>query len=203
MNTIPCPRCRTAIPADPSSGGADALCPQCRVPLRIAVLPAATVSRPPASTGAPAVAGEAVCFFHSTRSAVVPCDRCGRFLCALCDLPLGDTHLCPSCLESGMRGGSGTELETRRLRPDLIAAYLLLLGMLSCGLLFPVTGLAAVVVAWRYRSAPPSLVDPSARRLRLLVAAGMVCFILGLAEWAWVFTQAVPWMKQLDWMPIP
>ena len=34
--------------------------------------------------------------------------RCGRFVCALCDLQLGKEHVCPACFERG-RGGSVTE----------------------------------------------------------------------------------------------
>jgi hypothetical protein len=45
----------------------------------------------------------ATCFFHPQHAAHVPCDNCGRFLCALCDLPLGGRHLCPVCVENATR----------------------------------------------------------------------------------------------------
>ena len=44
----------------------------------------------------------------------------------------------------------------------VIAGTLLLIGILSCGVLLPLSGLGAVIVAWRYRNAPPSRVDASA-----------------------------------------
>ena len=31
----------------------------------------------------------------------MPCGRCGRFLCALCDLDIGGRHLCPACVADG------------------------------------------------------------------------------------------------------
>lgn len=86
-------------------------CPQCRIPLRISVFPAATQSETSPATGTPASPGEAVCFNHESRRAVVPCDRCGRFLCALCDLFIGDVHYCPACLEYGLQKGRSNILE--------------------------------------------------------------------------------------------
>lgn len=52
---------------------------------------------------APMIENGATCFFHPRNAAHVPCDDCGRFLCALCDLPLGGRHLCPSCIETAVR----------------------------------------------------------------------------------------------------
>ena len=190
MKTPVCPRCSTALPGESAADGTLNHCPKCQVPLRITLLPAAASSPSPASSGTPAHPGEAVCFFHAGRRAEVPCERCGRFLCALCDLPVGREHLCPPCLESGMRDGHSGPLEPRRVRPDLIAGYLLLLGLLSCGLLFPLTGLAATAVAWSYRRSPPSLVDPSLFRLRLLMAAGVFCTLVGMGEWGWMISQS-------------
>ena len=87
------------------------------------------------------------------------------------------------------------------MRPDLIAAYLLLLGVLSCGLLFPLTGLAATSVAWIYRHSPPSLVEPSQFRLRLLMAAGIFCTLLGIGEWGWLISQSDALMQFLPTVP--
>lgn len=201
MNTPVCPRCSTALPMESAADGTLNQCPQCRVPLRIARLPAAAESPSPASIGTPAFPGQAVCFFHAGRRAVVPCDRCGRFLCALCDLPIAGAHLCPSCLESGMRDGDSGPFEPRRVRPDLIAGYLLLLGLLSCGLLFPLTGLAATAVAWSHRHSPPSMVDRSQFRLRLLMAGGAFCTLLGIGEWGWMISQADALIQFLPTVP--
>jgi hypothetical protein len=129
------------------------------------------------------VAGEAICFFHPTKKAVVPCDRCGRFLCALCDLPMGSAHFCPPCLEAGSRGGAVDQLETRRTRHDTIAWYILLLGILTCGFAMPLTGPIAAGWAWRHLKSSPSRVDNSPLRLRLAMAAGLLEFTAGIAWW--------------------
>lgn len=48
-------------------------------------------------------AEDAGCFYHPQSRAAVPCDLCGRFLCALCDLELNGQHVCPGCLETGRK----------------------------------------------------------------------------------------------------
>jgi hypothetical protein len=153
------------------------------VELRIEVFPAAEKVEVPAAPQARTDPGEAACFYHESRRAVVPCDRCGRFLCALCDLPVGDLHLCPACLGSRTPGSGPPPLESRRLRPDLIAGYLLLLGLLSCGVLFPLTGLAAFGVLRRFRKHPPSLVDSSEGRIRLAYVLALFELLFGVALW--------------------
>src|SRR5262245_7047228 len=101
--SIRCPRCALAL--DPAgfadSGVVD--CPACRSQLRGAIFPAC--QNPPAAvstaSGERGLEGEAVCFFHPEKRAAIACQACGRFLCALCDMPLGARHVCPTCLASG------------------------------------------------------------------------------------------------------
>ena len=42
----------------------------------------------------------ASCFFHDSRKAETPCDLCGRFICKLCTIQIGDKKLCPTCIAS-------------------------------------------------------------------------------------------------------
>jgi hypothetical protein len=58
--------------------------------------------------------GEAVCFFHPEKKAAISCQQCGRFICTLCDLPMGSRHLCPSCVEGGMTSEKVPEMVNRR-----------------------------------------------------------------------------------------
>lgn len=39
------------------------------------------------------------CANHARNAAVTSCQRCGLFICALCDLDLGSGSYCPSCFE--------------------------------------------------------------------------------------------------------
>ena len=41
---------------------------------------------------------EAVCYFHSRYRAMTPCDNCGRFLCEICAISVGNRQLCAECL---------------------------------------------------------------------------------------------------------
>ncbi len=85
--------------------------------------------------------GEAACFFHAGKRAAVPCDRCGRFLCRLCDLDFGDgRHLCPECLRAGRTEGRMPELINERPVRDRVALLLALVGA-GWALLVPVVNL--------------------------------------------------------------
>jgi hypothetical protein len=129
--------------------------------------------------------GEATCFFHPQKRAQVPCDACGRFLCALCDCEFGDQHLCPACLESGARKRHIQVLEPSRTRWDQIAWALVILPLVLCGLLLPLTSLIVLgLVVWR-RSEPGSLLDNSA--LSLKIAAGVAAVELVASTALWVF----------------
>jgi hypothetical protein len=168
---LPCPNCQAALPVPAAGEETNILCPACRRSVRLVVFPALLA---PATNGAvpePVVAeGEAACFYHPARRAVVPCESCGRFLCALCDLPVAGKHLCPSCLESGSQRGDVQTLERSRLRHDLIVWYLLIVPLVVFCLLFiaPVTSVIALIWAVAKRNAKPSLVDNT--RIRLLGA---------------------------------
>lgn len=163
---LPCPNCQAALPVPAAGEETSILCPACRRSVRLVVFPALLA---PATNGAlpePVVAeGEAACFYHPARRAVVPCESCGRFLCALCDLPVAGKHLCPGCLEAGTQRGNVETLERSRLRHDQIVWYLLILPVLFCLFLAPVTSLIALVWAILKRNAKPSLVDNTRARL--------------------------------------
>jgi hypothetical protein len=84
---------------------------------------------------------------------VVPCDACGRFLCALCDCELKGRHLCPSCLESGQKKQTIAGLEDERPLHRRQAFALSVIPIL-------ITGPIAVFMAIRYWKTPGSLVSP-------------------------------------------
>jgi uncharacterized paraquat-inducible protein A len=171
-----CTECRTPLPDAALNTGALAPCPSCGTRLQVEVFPAFFRSISTGSAGETIVVeGEAGCFFHPDKKAVVHCAECGRFLCALCDLELNGRHLCPGCLESGQRKGRLIELEKRRTLYDSAALALACLPVL----IWPVTLLTApltvilVIFGWRK---PGSLVPRSRVRfvLALLVAAAQI-----------------------------
>ena len=187
-----CPECRTALPADPASLTSLTACPGCRTPLRITVFPAfgrGITLGPKAEklTGD----DEAACYFHATKKAVVPCDRCGRFLCALCDLPLAGEHLCPTCLQAAQQGGNTpAPLDRSRVRWDRIVWLTVLLPILLCWMATPVTGFAAAGIAvWRL-AAPPSRIVRSRGRLIAGAIAGVLVGVIGLVGLIAVFSHS-------------
>jgi hypothetical protein len=68
--------------------------------------------------------GDATCFYHSTKRAVVPCSQCGRFLCALCSVQLSGAAWCPECIEAGRTRKRVVNLENQRTLYDSIALAL-------------------------------------------------------------------------------
>jgi len=159
-------------------------CPGCDAPLEANVFPALFRGTTQAQFGEHIVVeGEASCFYHPQKRAVIPCGGCGRFLCALCDVELNDQHLCPACLESGRKKGKLTQLETKRTLYDTAALSLATVPIL----MFPVTIVTAplaimlAVYSW-FR--PSSIVYRT--RVRAYLAIGLA--LLQITGWIFLFT---------------
>ncbi len=133
-------------------------CGACRSTLSVALFPA--FSDPPeavsTASGEKATEGEAACFFHPEKRAECTCERCGRFICTLCDMPFGGRHLCPKCLDSSKMA----ELVPNRF----VGAYMsMLLGIVPLFLFpllcfYPISGCAAIIYAFWSWKKPGSLV---------------------------------------------
>ena len=87
-----------------------------------------------------AEAGEATCFFHVSNKAAVPCDQCGRFVCALCRVEISGANWCPSCVERERTNGSLSYLDKRRMMYDNLALLLALAPIV----LFPFWPMAVI-----------------------------------------------------------
>ncbi len=93
-----CPLCNVALPNDDIRSGA-IICQSCGGSFE------ATAFTPPekklrivevAVTGPE---GANACANHARNAAVTSCERCGLFICSLCEMNLGDGPMCPSCFE--------------------------------------------------------------------------------------------------------
>lgn len=98
-----CPGCNGDVAQVESKSGWQT-CPYCQKRLQMRVWGAVQQN----TNAAAALTDQATCFFHPDKAFQACCQRCGRFVCALCDLQLGAEHVCPTCFERG-RAGSGTE----------------------------------------------------------------------------------------------
>jgi len=185
---VACTRCRAPLPPAGYNAPHLGTC-ACGARWQVAVFPAAL--RTP-GRGAAAetvqVEGDAGCFFHPAKKAVVPCARCGRFLCAVCDVEFGGEHVCPGCLESGRKKGRIQQLETERTLYDSAALALAALPMI---LMWPLTFLSAPIALYlglRYWNAPSSLVPRTRWRavvailLALLQIGGWVVLVVTLVN---------------------
>lgn len=179
--TVACPKCRLALPPADYPMGVYSECANCGARLQMETFPA--LLRPVAAGQAGEtilIEGEAGCFYHPTKKAVVPCEGCGRFLCSLCDIDLNGEHYCPNCVESGRRKGKFANLENSRVLYDELALFLSVVGLLICGLTTPV---ALYYAIWHWKS-PGSLTtrvrwrQVTAIVLSLLQIGGIIAVII-------------------------
>jgi hypothetical protein len=151
--------------------------------LQVEVFPAALRPPGPSATGERvAIEGEASCFYHPAKRAVVPCESCGRFLCAVCDVEMNGQHLCPACIESGKNKGRMQKLQNRRTLYDSLALAVALFPMIF---VYPTIITAPIVlyIAIRRWNAPSSVVPRSRWRMVLAV----IIALLQIAGWVAIF----------------
>ena len=199
-----CPKCSLSLETSFFTAGTWVACPACRSELSATFFPALTAPPDAVTTasGERAIEGESVCFFHPEKRAEIACQRCGRFLCALCDVPFGGKHLCPACLDSSKL----PELLGRRLVWGQLACLIGCLPLLTVLICPPlgvgawyfgfVTGPAAMVTAiWGWRK-PPSLVHGNRWGLAVLGIIGGLVQLTGSVGFTWLmqwsFSQSFP-----------
>lgn len=84
----------------------------------------------------------AVCANHARNAAVTTCDRCGLFICSLCELNVGTGAYCPSCFERLRTDGTLTGTATRYRNYAAMATMSLVAGIFCSFLALPLGGLA-------------------------------------------------------------
>ena len=167
---LPCPHCKRVLGPEAWIDAGHATCPTCDKEFEFFGFPALTATAEKIAPQTAVLAADSVCFFHAENRAEAVCDGCGRYLCGLCDVPLGDAHYCPSCLETGKRKPTAATLDTQRTLWDQIALSLAVLPMLIFYLTI-ITAPIAIVLGIRHWKTPGSLVRRS--RWRFVVAIGL------------------------------
>ncbi|MCL4692311.1 MAG: hypothetical protein KJ060_07355 [Candidatus Hydrogenedentes bacterium] len=169
---LTCGTCDTPVPVEAVNGPAPVPCAQCGAPIEAAAFPALFRERTAGHSGERILFDdESSCFYHAGKKAVVPCDVCGRFLCALCDIEFNNQHICPYCIEAGKTKGKMEQLENERMRYDRLALGLSLLPIVFfIPMIYFVifTAPAAMFVTLRHWSTPLGPVRPI--RWRFVVA---------------------------------
>ncbi|HSR11607.1 MAG TPA: hypothetical protein VLS90_09170 [Thermodesulfobacteriota bacterium] len=178
MASLPCTYCRQPLPPERYNRPDLIACPTCRVPTRVDVFPAFFRPLQPGKSGEALKDEQSSCFFHPSKKAAVPCDQCGRFLCALCDVEMNGKHLCPVCVETGRVKGKIVNLERHRQLYDGIALRLAVFPIITVWFTI-VTAPIALYFAIRHWNSPMSIV----RRSKIRYVLAML--ISGLQILAW------------------
>jgi hypothetical protein len=164
-----CPGCRASLGEGMFNRPDFVPCPSCGAPLQVEICPALFRPATRGRDGEPLmVEDESSCFYHPQKKAVVPCQGCGRFLCALCDCELHGEHFCPACLEVGRQKGRIKRLENQRTLYDAIALSVAVLPLLIFYFTI-ITAPIALYLALRYWNAPRSIVHRTKIRLVLAI----------------------------------
>lgn len=140
----------------------------------------------PVATGKAAealvAAEDAGCFYHPQSRAQVPCDLCGRFLCALCDVELQGQHFCPACVTAGRKKKQIRHLDDSRVLYGGMACIIALLPLIIFWPLTMITGPIAVFLAiygWRK---PQSLTSKG----RFSYVIALIFGLAQIAVWTWL-----------------
>ena len=175
---VSCSRCEKPVPGTLYNLDDPTTCPRCEAKLTVEVFPALYRQREIPIGEKLTADGEASCFFHPHKRAVLPCDDCGRFVCALCETGLGDRHLCPTCFQAGHDSGTEETLVSRRPLHDQTALSMALLPMLFWVVTI-FTAPAALYLAIRHWRSPTSLLP----RTRIRFVAAILIASLQLVGW--------------------
>ena len=177
-----CPNCKGAL--DPADYNLPALlpCRHCSTEIRALVFPALHSDPAESRGGTEAAEGEAACFFHSAKKAEVPCDQCGRFLCALCDIPFRGEHWCAACLQGGVAKQDRPVFVKRRTHYDALA--LMLASVPFAFFVWPsiIGGPAALYTSTKDWNQPAGILPRG--RGRLYLAAGFAA--IQAIGWIWL-----------------
>jgi len=169
-----CTRCRAPLPARQYNLRATTPCPSCGAKLIAAAFPALLTGGPVGRSAEKRIADDqASCFYHENKKASVVCDRCGRFLCELCNIEVGASHLCPACVAAGTSAAAQTDIDVTRKYYDRLALSLAI---------YPtaITPLIALYLAARHGRTRNEIVP---RGQGTWIAAVIVA-IVQLAAWA-------------------
>jgi uncharacterized paraquat-inducible protein A len=182
-----CHSCKTPLAVEPGTTELVSDCPRCSEPIEAFFFPSFFRAMQVGAAATELVDHtEASCFYHPQKQAVRVCDGCGRMICALCSIELGDEHLCPNCLASGKKKGKITTLEDTRTRWDSIALSLSVFGMLVYFLSIFLAP-TAIYLSIRHWNSPGSILGKS--RARFVIAILLSCATL--IFWFFVITELV------------
>lgn len=196
--SVKCPRCTYPLSVERynKKGGAYQECRSCRSKFSVFAFQA-LYRRPQKSDEAVAAdLDDSTCFYHADKKAEHLCDDCGRFLCSLCSLPLGDETVCSSCLELRRSGKGMHALAPRQIRYDKLAQLLMVFSLISMvclwfTLVIPIgLALGSMYVAFRYWKGPQGLARAYKLRMILAILFSLLSMVGTVALLVFIFKES-------------
>lgn len=154
------------------------VCPHCNSRLRISTFPALFADKHiHENIQTPIIENAAACYYHPTRQAVVPCGSCGRYLCQLCEIEMGQETICPNCMDKAAQSEEVEELVDSRTLYDSIALALAIFPILFT-IVTIITAPITLYITIRHWKAPLSILPRSKVRfvLAFLIAVIQIVF---------------------------
>lgn len=183
-STFECRKCTSKLPVESINSHRMIPCPSCgnRSLLHVFPILFKPMERPQAPERV-VLDSESSCFYHVDKKAVIPCDHCGRFLCSLCDIAIGDRHLCPACMEKGADSVAELPTANEYTYYDNVALLLAFFPIVTVIFWFAslVTAPLALFVVVRYWKKPLSTMPR--RRWRYVLAA--LVALAQMAAWGY------------------
>jgi hypothetical protein len=153
-------------------------CPSCRSAVEVVGFPALHRGEERVVRQS-AAEDDARCAFHPENQAKTVCERCGRIICSVCALPLGERTVCPQCINRTLSADPATPV-TKRMAWDKLALMLVvhpLLLFFWFGTFF--TALASLIISITCFNKPQGLVPRG--KSRFVVA--IVMSLCWMATW--------------------
>jgi ribosomal protein L37AE/L43A len=91
-------------------------------------------------------AGANACANHERNAAVTSCQRCGLFICSLCDMNVGAGSYCPSCFDRVRAEGTLKPVVSRYRDYASMARLTAIIGLIFY-FVWPIVGAAAIYFA--------------------------------------------------------
>lgn len=184
----PCPKCKVPLVGlDSAEDTGEGVCAACATALEFTLFPARRRAKQVLRVER-SLEGDSTCYFHPTNHAASICDGCGRYVCAVCEVPSDDGRkLCPPCVSASRK--KTVQKADEIVVYDQLALTVALLPIL----IWPITLVSAPVALGLViygGNKPRSLIRPG--RWRLRVAA--VLAVLEIS--AWIGLGAVTWLGE-------
>lgn len=178
---ISCAKCEVPLPSD--AHGIPEFCPNCRRACAGFTFPAAltTTGEIQKPTEGVNLLGEASCFYHDSKRAILSCDGCGRYLCDSCQADWLGKTLCLGCIHTQREVKGAGEFQSKVTLYDNVALALLALPFVTFiygVFLVLFTAPVSLYLVIRHRNASRGIVPRGKWRL-ILAGVLSTVFILG------------------------